>query len=93
MLLGPDGTVLYASQSTQPVLGYGATENVGLNAFELVHPDDRPDAMELFGELMQRPGTSSGRSCALCTRTGAGATSRRSRGTALGRPGHRCHPS
>jgi PAS domain S-box-containing protein len=56
MLLGPDGTVLYASQSTQPVLGYGATENVGLNAFELVHPDDRPDALELFGELMHRPG-------------------------------------
>src|SRR2546426_758879 len=56
MLLGPDGTVLYASQSTQPVLGYGATENVGRSAFELVHPDDRTQALELFGELMQRPG-------------------------------------
>src|SRR5258708_6455902 len=55
-LLGPDGTVIYASQSTQPVLGYGATENVGRSAFELVHPDDRADALELFGELMQRPG-------------------------------------
>src|SRR3989454_3901314 len=55
-LLGPDGTVLYASQSTQPVLGYGATENVGRSAFELVHPDDRTQALELFGELMQRPG-------------------------------------
>src|SRR2546426_5477591 len=28
-LLAPDGTVIYASQSTQPVLGYDATENVG----------------------------------------------------------------
>src|SRR5437667_1119617 len=56
MLLGPDGTVLYASQSTQQVLGYGATENVGRSAFELVHPDDRTHALELFGELMQRPG-------------------------------------
>src|SRR2546427_53950 len=55
-LLAPDGTVIYASQSTQPVLGYGATENVGRSAFELVHPDDRADALELFGELMQRPG-------------------------------------
>src|SRR5207302_477306 len=45
-----------ASPSTQPVLGYGATENVGRSAFELVHPDDRADALELFGELMQRPG-------------------------------------
>src|SRR3989454_899613 len=56
MLLAPDGTVLYASQSTQPVLGYGANENVGRSAFELVHPDDRIQALELFGELMQRPG-------------------------------------
>src|SRR6266481_1762803 len=56
MLLGPDGTIQYASQSTQPVLGYGATENVGRSAFELVHPDDRRDALELFGELMQQPG-------------------------------------
>src|SRR6266568_2671960 len=55
-LLGPDGTVIYASPSTQPVLGYGVTENVGRSAFELVHPDDRADALELFGELMQRPG-------------------------------------
>src|SRR5204863_457254 len=55
-LLAPDGTVIYASPSTQPVLGYGATENVGRSAFELVHPDDRADALEPFGELMQRPG-------------------------------------
>ncbi|HVH68614.1 MAG TPA: PAS domain S-box protein [Gemmatimonadales bacterium] len=55
-LLGHDGTVLYASQSTQPVLGYGPTENLGRNAFELIHPDDRPAALELFGELLQRPG-------------------------------------
>src|SRR3989442_3756248 len=56
MLLGPDGTILYASQSTQPVLGYGSTENVGRSAFDLVHPDDRARALDLFGELMQRPG-------------------------------------
>ncbi|HEV2751954.1 MAG TPA: PAS domain S-box protein, partial [Gemmatimonadales bacterium] len=55
-LLGSDGEVLYASQSTQPVLGYGSTENVGRNVFELVHPDDRRAALELFGELMQQPG-------------------------------------
>src|SRR6266705_6090910 len=55
-LLGADGTVLYASQSTQPVLGYRSTENVGRNVFELIHPDDRAAALELFGELMQQPG-------------------------------------
>ena len=55
-LLGPDGEVLYASQSTQPVLGYGSTENVGRNVFELIHPDDRAAALDLFGELMHQPG-------------------------------------
>ena len=55
-LLASDGTVLYASPSSQPVLGYGPAENVGRNAFELIHPNDRPQALELFGELRQRPG-------------------------------------
>src|ERR671923_258573 len=55
-LLAADGTVLYAIQPAVPVLGYGPTENVGRNAFELVHPDDRSGALELFAELMQEPG-------------------------------------
>src|SRR5256885_1743506 len=32
------------------------TENLGRDAFELIHPDDRLRALELFGELLQRPG-------------------------------------
>jgi PAS domain S-box-containing protein len=55
-LLDVDGTVLYSSASTHLVLGYAPTENVGRNAFELIHPDDRPQALELFGELRQRHG-------------------------------------
>src|SRR5437762_9869343 len=55
MLLDTDGTVRYASQSTSPVLGYAPTENVGRHVFELVHPDDRSGALELFAELMQEP--------------------------------------
>src|SRR5256885_15382224 len=56
MVLAREGGGLYASQSTKRVLGYVPTENVGRSAFELVHPDDRIQALELFGELMQRPG-------------------------------------
>src|SRR5256884_3309676 len=56
MLLGADGPVLYASQSTSSVLGYGPTDNVDRHVFELIHPDDRPGALELFAELMQEPG-------------------------------------
>ncbi len=55
-LLAADGTVLYASQPAAPVLGYGPTENVGRNVFELIHPDDRSGALELFAELMEEPG-------------------------------------
>jgi len=55
-LLAADGTVLYASQPASPVLGYGPTENVGRKVFELIHPDDRSGALELFAGLMQEPG-------------------------------------
>src|SRR5207302_5616333 len=41
---------------TSPVHGYAPTENMGRHVFELVHPDDRPGALELFAELMQQPG-------------------------------------
>ena len=55
-LLDADGTIRYSSASTHLVLGYTGTENIGRNAFELIHPDDRPQALELFGELIERPG-------------------------------------
>ena len=54
-LLDTDGVVRYASQSAQPVLGYASTEHAERNVFDLIHPDDRAAALELFGELMQRP--------------------------------------
>src|SRR5213596_688047 len=46
-LLAPDGTVIYASPSTQPVLGYGATENVTerLRARPPRRPRRRPGAV------------------------------------------------
>src|SRR2546423_12134968 len=56
MLLGADGTVLCASQSTSSVLGYGPTDNVDRHVFELIPPADRPGALELSAELMQEPG-------------------------------------
>src|SRR5229473_1213161 len=55
-LLDASGTVLYASQSSQPVLGYGSTENVGRSVFELIHPDDQVRAFELFAVLTFKDG-------------------------------------
>ena len=55
-LLAPDGTITDSNSTPRTAaLGYDATENVGRNAFELIHPDDRPEALELLGELRQRP--------------------------------------
>src|SRR5712692_8489963 len=39
-LLTPEGTVTYASPSTERVTGYTADELVGMNCFELLQPDD-----------------------------------------------------
>jgi two-component system cell cycle sensor histidine kinase/response regulator CckA len=55
-LLDADGTVRYSSASTHLVLGYSSTENIGRSAFDLIHPDDRPRALELFGDLIEHPG-------------------------------------
>lgn len=52
-----DGVVRFQSQSIERILGYGTTELVGRNAFDLVHPDDRDRVVSVFGRLVQAPGT------------------------------------
>ncbi len=56
VLLDAAGTVLYASESTNRVLGYDAVENVGQSAFAFVDPNDRPELERLFLELVAIPG-------------------------------------
>jgi PAS domain S-box-containing protein len=41
VLLDPEGRVLYASPSHQPVLGYAPIEMIGQPAIDNMHPDDR----------------------------------------------------
>src|SRR6266705_1000316 len=55
-LPAPDGTLLYASQSAQPVLGYAYQENIGRKAFELIHPDDVAAAQAFLRQVAERPG-------------------------------------
>jgi PAS domain S-box-containing protein len=55
-LLDPRGTILYASPSTERVLGYTPEEFVGHNAFDYMHPDDLGRVQGLFAELLGRPG-------------------------------------
>jgi PAS domain S-box-containing protein len=43
-----DGRILYDSPSVHRVLGYPQGALVGRNAFELIHPDDLPAALDLL---------------------------------------------
>ncbi|HVS37000.1 MAG TPA: PAS domain S-box protein [Gemmataceae bacterium] len=55
-LLAADGSVLYASPSTERIHGYSRQEFLGRKALDLVHPDDLPRIMEMFGRLTASPG-------------------------------------
>src|SRR5262245_25743221 len=57
-LVEPDGKVSYVSPSILGVLGYGPDEFVALNAFEIVHPDDRDLAKQRFAQILNQPGGS-----------------------------------
>ena len=57
-LLRADGTIFYAGPSTERLLGYSAEEFVGVNAFELIHPDDRQALMERMSWLASELGRS-----------------------------------
>ena len=55
-LLTPEGTITYASPSTELVTGYTAEELVGMNGFALLHPEDLEDVRQQFTALLERPG-------------------------------------
>ncbi|MGI8549638.1 MAG: PAS domain-containing protein, partial [Dehalococcoidia bacterium] len=57
-LLAIDGTILYASPSAQPMLGYAQGTVVGTSGFSLVHPEDVTVIAQLFSSLLTQPGTS-----------------------------------
>ncbi|HST61926.1 MAG TPA: PAS domain S-box protein [Longimicrobium sp.] len=46
----------YHSPSLERLLGYPHAELAGRDGFELVHPEDLPGVLEVFGDLLTRPG-------------------------------------
>jgi PAS domain S-box-containing protein len=55
-LLDASGTVVFASPSVTPILGYALEEFLGRNAFDMVHPEDLPDLRGQFARLLEQPG-------------------------------------
>lgn len=56
VILAADATIRYGSPSILRMLGHQPEENVGNNALSFVHPDDRAQVAEAFGELTGQPG-------------------------------------
>jgi PAS domain S-box-containing protein len=57
LLLDGDCSVLYASPSVERVFAYAQGEMVGRNALDLVHPDQRDEARNLFSEAQNDHGS------------------------------------
>ena len=55
-ILEPDGTIRYVSPAIERVTGYTPEEQIGTNAFDFVHPDDRERASGIFAEILKTPG-------------------------------------
>jgi len=55
MVLDKDATVTYISNSIETILGYSPEEMIGENAFQFVIPEDTPNVMRRFKELMNNP--------------------------------------
>src|SRR5690242_895806 len=55
-LIGPDGTLLFASHSTERLLGFKPAELVGRSTSDRVHPDDVPRVRAALAEIVTRSG-------------------------------------
>ncbi len=57
-LIGDDGAVVYTNPTLGQLLGYAPEESMGRNAFELVHPDDKPLITAQLQRLLEEPAQS-----------------------------------
>ncbi len=58
-ILGPDGTMRYASPSHHRILGYRPEEIVGSSVLEWTHPDDQVRARDAVAACLRQPGGTS----------------------------------
>ncbi|MFC1999644.1 PAS domain S-box protein [Chloroflexota bacterium] len=58
VILDREGNIVYQSPSYERVLGYVPHEEIGMNMFNNIHPDDIGNVAEAFNVLLQNPGDS-----------------------------------
>ena len=51
-----DGSITYISPEPARRIGYDAEQLIGVNAFDLLHPDEAPEALEALGGSLSGPG-------------------------------------
>lgn len=56
VVLNKEGTITYSGPSTERLLGFTPEEFVGRYAFDMVHPDDKSQMMQIFAEILHHPG-------------------------------------
>jgi len=56
VVIGGDGTLAFNSPAAEWGLGFGAEENIGKDAFRLMHPDDVAAAREVFAGILGERG-------------------------------------
>ncbi len=54
-VIDADGTIRYVSPAVERVMGYRPEEQIGANAFDQVHADDRERALRIFAEVLKKP--------------------------------------
>lgn len=54
-IIDSEATIMFASDSVQQLTGYEPDEVVGVNAFELLHPEDHPEAKKALQALLDDP--------------------------------------
>ncbi|MCD6065970.1 MAG: domain S-box [Bacteroidetes bacterium] len=55
-IFSPSGTVQYISPSVEKILGYNEEEAIKLDMFSLVHPDDIPELVKVWEQVLATPG-------------------------------------
>jgi PAS domain S-box-containing protein len=56
VLINADAKLLYASPSTEQVLGFAPDEHLGKRVVDSLHPDDQPRVLQLLTDCLTNPG-------------------------------------